>query len=213
MDAAHPSTASLFGHHHQQRAGSDNGFHGTPTVAGSRLNEISGKLFLEHAQRSPGSVQDSLLYSPLKHHLGMSNGHQGLKRAHSSSRHNSCSPQPLPMTSPASSVHSSCSQMTGPPAEFLARLTGSEESRGRSTSPHASSAMSLDGPHACVQCSASFPTRDLLEKHEILHSPNGTVVSTLVNYSPTNLSFRLAPPPSVIDQFIKRMEGVRRVWK
>ncbi|GAB0090991.1 Zinc finger protein 1 [Sergentomyia squamirostris] len=47
----------------------------------------------------------------------------------------------------------------------------SEEGGGRSTSPSSS----LDGPHACVQCSASFQSRDLLEKHELLHSPNGTV--------------------------------------
>lgn len=166
METAHPSIASLFSGV-QRSAGSENG-----SAAGARLNEISGKLFLEHAQRSPGSVHESLMFSPLR---------QAMKRPHPSSRHNSCSPQPLPLPSPASSVHSSCSQLTGPPAEFLARLTGSEEGRGRSTSPSGTSstaAMSLDGPHACVQCSASFPTRDLLEKHEMLHSPNGTVVST-----------------------------------
>lgn len=52
----------------------------------------------------------------------------------------------------------------------------SEEGGGRSTSPSSS----LDGPHACVQCSASFQSRDLLEKHELLHSPNGTVVCFLL---------------------------------
>lgn len=185
MDTAHPSFASLFGMSGQARA--DSGFHGSP-AAGSRLNEISGKLFLEHAQRmSPGSVQDPLLFSPLKHL------HQGLKRPHPSSRHNSCSPQPLPLPSPVSSVHSSSSQMTGPPAEFLARLTGNDEGasgRGRSASPLSSTTLSMDGSHACVQCSASFPTRDLLDKHEMLHSPNGTVVSGVVfrlscrSYSP-----------------------------
>lgn len=173
MDSAHPSLASLFGGGGHGRT--ENGFHGS-----SKLNEISGKLFLEHAQRSPGSVHDAMLFSPLKH---LANTQHGLKRPHPSSRHNSCSPQPLPMTSPASSVHSSCSQMTGPP-EFLARLNGGDEG-GRSTSPSAATASSsMDGPHACVQCSASFPNRDLLEKHEMLHSPNSTVVSAIFIYSP-----------------------------
>lgn len=46
------------------------------------------------------------------------------------------------------------------------------DERGRSTSPCTS-----DGAYACSQCSASFPNRDLLEKHELLHSPNALVVS------------------------------------
>lgn len=33
--------------------------------------------------------------------------------------------------------------------------------------------------HACSNCSATFPTRDLLEKHELMHSPNSSVVSTI----------------------------------
>lgn len=32
--------------------------------------------------------------------------------------------------------------------------------------------------HACSQCSASFLTRDLLEKHELMHISNATVVSS-----------------------------------
>lgn len=30
-------------------------------------------------------------------------------------------------------------------------------------------------PYACLQCSASFPNRDLLEKHELMHVPNALV--------------------------------------
>lgn len=33
------------------------------------------------------------------------------------------------------------------------------------------------GPHGCSQCSTSFATKDQLEKHELLHSPNAQVVS------------------------------------
>lgn len=32
--------------------------------------------------------------------------------------------------------------------------------------------------HACSQCTASFLTRDLLEKHELMHISNATVVSS-----------------------------------
>lgn len=49
------------------------------------------------------------------------------------------------------------------------------DERGRSTSPCTS-----DGAYACSQCSASFPNRDLLEKHELLHSPNALVVSEYI---------------------------------
>lgn len=34
------------------------------------------------------------------------------------------------------------------------------------------------GPYGCSQCSTSFASKDQLEKHELLHSPNAQVVST-----------------------------------
>lgn len=51
-----------------------------------------------------------------------------------------------------------------------------DEKRGSSISP----SISVDGSYACSQCSASFVHRDLLEKHELMHSPNPQqlVVST-----------------------------------
>lgn len=33
------------------------------------------------------------------------------------------------------------------------------------------------GEHACSHCTATFPTRELAEKHELLHSPNQLLVS------------------------------------
>lgn len=33
------------------------------------------------------------------------------------------------------------------------------------------------GPFVCSQCTSSFPSKDQLEKHELLHSPNAQVVS------------------------------------
>lgn len=47
-----------------------------------------------------------------------------------------------------------------------------DEKRGRSISP----SISVEG-YACSQCSASFPSRDQLEKHEMAHSPVPPVVS------------------------------------
>lgn len=35
------------------------------------------------------------------------------------------------------------------------------------------------GGHACAQCNSAFSTRDQLEKHELVHSPNIQVVSSL----------------------------------
>lgn len=35
----------------------------------------------------------------------------------------------------------------------------------------------LGGHHSCSQCSVSFSSKDQLEKHELLHSPNAQVVS------------------------------------
>lgn len=48
---------------------------------------------------------------------------------------------------------------------------------GRSISPTYSNSSNGHGaePYACLQCSASFPNRDLLEKHELLHVPNALV--------------------------------------
>lgn len=48
-----------------------------------------------------------------------------------------------------------------------------DEKRGRSISP----SISVDGSYACSQCSASFTSRDQLEKHEMAHSPIPPVVS------------------------------------
>lgn len=42
------------------------------------------------------------------------------------------------------------------------------------------------GPFTCSQCGGAYPSRELLDKHELLHSPNtqvrGTIVRTLSNF-------------------------------
>lgn len=57
-----------------------------------------------------------------------------------------------------------------------------DEKRGSSISP----SISVDGSYACSQCSASFPNRDQLEKHEheTMHSPSSQqlVVSNFLTY-------------------------------
>lgn len=41
-------------------------------------------------------------------------------------------------------------------------------------------AVGTGGPYGCSQCTTSFSTKDQLEKHELLHSPNAQVVSTII---------------------------------
>lgn len=55
---------------------------------------------------------------------------------------------------------------------------GADEGGRHSTSPNNHNMIGIPGIHACSHCPASFPTRDLLEKHEVMHSQNATVVST-----------------------------------
>lgn len=45
-----------------------------------------------------------------------------------------------------------------------------EEERGGSGSP-----LGPGGPHTCSQCRGAYPTREQLERHETLHSPNTQV--------------------------------------
>ncbi|KAK6631629.1 hypothetical protein RUM44_006158 [Polyplax serrata] len=40
----------------------------------------------------------------------------------------------------------------------------------------------LGGHHSCSQCSVSFSSKDQLEKHELLHSPNAQVVSNETDF-------------------------------
>lgn len=54
---------------------------------------------------------------------------------------------------------------------------GTEEGGRQSTSPNNFNMIGASGGHACSHCSLSFPTRDLLEKHEVMHAQNTTVVS------------------------------------
>lgn len=55
---------------------------------------------------------------------------------------------------------------------------------GASVSPSLS-LVSSEGPFGCSQCTTSFTTKDQLEKHELLHSPNAQVVSSIGSMSCT----------------------------
>lgn len=57
----------------------------------------------------------------------------------------------------------------------------SNNGRFDTVSPHSSSVSGADMTHACSNCSATFPNREQLEKHELMHSPTGTVVSIKTN--------------------------------
>lgn len=61
-----------------------------------------------------------------------------------------------------------------PPSPAMSISPPIKMERSESTSPRGQSPET----HSCSQCSASFLSRDLLDKHEILHSPNDSVVST-----------------------------------
>lgn len=52
--------------------------------------------------------------------------------------------------------------------------------RARPPSPP-STTVAIAGQYGCLQCNAVFGSRDLLEKHELLHSPNAQVVSVTYN--------------------------------
>lgn len=58
---------------------------------------------------------------------------------------------------------------------------GPAENGAVATAPSASSPspslLGPGGPFGCSQCTTSFATKDQLEKHELLHSPNAQVVS------------------------------------
>jgi hypothetical protein len=58
---------------------------------------------------------------------------------------------------------------------------GIDEGGRQSTSPNNLNMIGAPGGYACSHCSLSFPTRDLLEKHEVMHAQNTTVVSFLIS--------------------------------
>lgn len=100
-------------------------------------------------------------------------------------------------SSSSSSSSSSCSRSTSAGGGLSAATAAAiADEGGRSISPTYSNSSSIGGgsncgvggghggsssnggePYACLQCSASFPNRDLLEKHELMHVPNALVVS------------------------------------
>jgi hypothetical protein len=52
-----------------------------------------------------------------------------------------------------------------------------------SPAPNTPAVAAPGGGYACSQCSTSFLHKDQLEKHELLHSPNAQVVSTVQEVS------------------------------
>lgn len=95
-------------------------------------------------------------------------------------------------SSSSSSSNSSCRSTSAGGGLSAATAAAIADEGGRSISPTYSNSSSIGGgsssgvggchgstnsgePYACLQCSASFPNRDLLEKHELMHVPNALV--------------------------------------
>lgn len=60
-----------------------------------------------------------------------------------------------------------------------ADLTTTIPQDNTTTTPNVTVSPTPGGPFGCSQCTTSFATKDQLEKHELLHSPNAQVVSHL----------------------------------
>ncbi|XP_053687778.1 zinc finger protein 1 [Sabethes cyaneus] len=94
-------------------------------------------------------------------------------------------------SSSSSSSNSSSRSTSAGGGLSAATVAAIADEGGRSISPTNSNSSSIGGgssygigggghsssgePYACLQCSASFPNRDLLEKHELMHVPNALV--------------------------------------
>lgn len=59
----------------------------------------------------------------------------------------------------------------------LSQLNADESNDDRRIENSNSPNSSIDGSYGCTQCSSSFHSRDQLEKHQLTHSPNSSVVS------------------------------------
>ncbi|XP_045465289.1 zinc finger protein 1 isoform X2 [Harmonia axyridis] len=71
-------------------------------------------------------------------------------------------------------------------ADLAASSENGNSSNHSALSPTPSLVSSL-GPFACSQCTSSFPSKDQLEKHELLHSPNGQVSCKICNKTFANV--------------------------
>lgn len=145
---------------------------------------------ISHSYRHHHQQQQQLLHQQQQHHhqhlhqqqqqQHLQNHHHSQQQQHHHQTHITSSPT-SPLTSSivtsSASAAGGASITSGSSAGTSSSCVGGDEC-GRSTSPSSSSI--AENIHACSQCSASFPNRDLLEKHELQHSPNATVVSKFV---------------------------------
>ncbi|XP_055524415.1 zinc finger protein 1 [Wyeomyia smithii] len=127
------------------------------------------------------SALDSSCNEPTSLAAATTNGRSSSSNSNSSSTSSSSS---------SSSDSSSRSTLAGGGLS-AATVAAIADEGGRSISPTNSNSSSIGGgssygigggghsssgePYACLQCSASFPNRDLLEKHELMHVPNALV--------------------------------------
>lgn len=131
-----------------------------------------------HRRMSNASLASPPLPSAHHHHNHL-NHHPHHPHHHHHHHHS----QHTILTSSSSVASSLTSPTPSNTAAAAAAVASMLEDRGGSTSPH------IPGPHACSQCSASFPARDLLEKHELLHSTNVSVVSQTKDFAPVFFVF------------------------
>lgn len=130
-----------------------------------------------HRRMSNASLASPPLPSAHHHHNHLNH------HPHHPHHHHHHHSQHTILTSSSSVASSLTSPTPSSNAAAAAAVASMHEDRGGSTSPH------IPGPHACSQCSASFPARDLLEKHELLHSTNVSVVSQTKDFAPVFFSF------------------------
>lgn len=137
-----------------------------------------------------------------QHHYHLSKGHRTVKQQKEAS-FSSCA---IDTMSPSKlSFHDGHILNHQPPILNLSPYTASlasssspasgishdSDGRSSSSSPNNLNSNIFGGyGHACSHCTSSFLTRDLLEKHELMHISNATMVSVFLSLSLSSSSFR-----------------------
>lgn len=103
----------------------------------------------------------------------------------------------LNLSSYTASLASSSSPASG--------ISHDSDGRSSSSSPNNLNSSIFGGyGHACSHCTSSFLTRDLLEKHELMHISNATMVSELCLVCPLAAAFISRLLKSILSTLIAR---------
>lgn len=117
-----------------------------------------------HHQSSNGSASSSSSRtSPTSQLLTLTNGHHALHRGIGGSGGSGCS-----------AFEMEAARSTSSPGSALGDLTSSTPSTISGSACGSSIGM---GHFQCLHCAAAFQSRDLLEKHELMHSPSSTQIN------------------------------------